>query len=85
MAMGVIAVLRDAGRSVPDDVSMIDVGDSLKDTIAHVGLTTIRFNLIERGKSAFEHAILGAGPNYKVCQIKIPRKRIERASVKNIR
>ena len=84
MALGAITALQDAGRRIPEDVSVVGVDDSLAETIAHVGLTTVRFNLIERGKSAFEHALLGSSPNYEVCQIRIPGTLIERASVADI-
>jgi DNA-binding LacI/PurR family transcriptional regulator len=84
MALGAITALQDAGRRIPEDVSVVGVDDSLAETIAHVGLTTVRFNLIERGKSAFEHALLGSSPNYEVCQIRIPGTLIERTSVADI-
>ena len=84
MAMGVIAALRNAGRKVPADVSVVGVDDSLEEMVPHTELTTIRFNLIERGRSAFEHAILRPDPDDEVCHIRIPGKLIERATVADL-
>ena len=82
MALGVIAALEDAGRSVPDDVSVVGVDDSLTASVPHNRLTTVRFDLFSRGRRAFEQALLGASPNYRVQHIRIPGTLIERQTVR---
>lgn len=57
MANGAIAALRDAGVRVPEDVSVVGVDDSLDDFVAHNELTTVRFDLRERGRKVFEYAV----------------------------
>lgn len=57
MALGVVAALEDAGRRVPEDVSVVGVDDSLEGTVPHNRLTTVRFDLLARGRIAFERAI----------------------------
>lgn len=47
MANGVIAALQDCGKSVPEDVSVIGVDDSLKVSSPRVTLTTVRQNWSE--------------------------------------
>lgn len=56
MANGAIAALRDAGLRVPEDVSVVGVDDSLGEFVAHNELTTVRFDLQERGRKVFEYA-----------------------------
>lgn len=84
MAQGVMEALRDAGRRVPEDVSVVGVDDSLGETIAHNRLTTVRFDLMERGRTAFEHALLGTSAGYNTCQIRIPGKLVERETVASL-
>lgn len=57
MANGAIAALRDSGLRVPEDVSVVGVDDSLDDFVAHNELTTVRFDLHQRGREVFEHAV----------------------------
>lgn len=85
MALGVIAALCDAGKSVPADVSVVGVDDSLGATIPHNELTTVRFDLLERGRSAFEQAILGMEPGYTPCEIRVPGQLVERSTVADLR
>lgn len=61
MANGAIAALRDSGLRVPEDVSVVGVDDSLDDFVAHNELTTVRFDLHQRGREVFEHAVPKAG------------------------
>ena len=51
MANGAIAALRDSGLRVPEDVSVVGVDDSLDDFVAHNELTTVRFDLHQRGNA----------------------------------
>ena len=50
MAMGAMTALRAHGRRVPEDVSVVGVDDSLQGVVPHNTLTTVRFDLRERGK-----------------------------------
>lgn len=81
MALGVACALRDAGRRVPEDVSVVGVDDSLRGTVPHVGLTTVRFDLMARGRTAVEQALLGTEPGYRPRAVRIPPTLVERSSV----
>ena len=59
MANGVVAALRDAGRSVPGEVSVVGVDDALAGLVPHVGLSTVRFRHEELGARAFAEAVAG--------------------------
>ncbi len=85
MALGVMTALRDGGRRVPEDVSVVGVDDSLRNTVPQCELTTVRFDLIERGRRAFEQAMLSSTPGYRPCEIRIPGTLVERASVADLR
>ena len=71
MANGAIAALRDSGLRVPEDVSVVGVDDSLDDFVAHNELTTVRFDLHQRGREVFEHAVPEAGTAGKTVRISI--------------
>ena len=85
MALGVIAALEDAGRRVPEDVSVVGVDDSLSASVPHNRLTTVRFDLFSRGRRAFEQALLGTSPNYHIQQIRIAGTLVERQTVADLR
>ena len=85
MAMGVIEALRDAGRRVPEDVSVVGVDDSLTRTLPNVTLTTVRFDLFKRGRTAVEQALLGSAPGYRPTTLRISPTLIERSSVADVR
>ena len=72
MANGAIAALRDSGLRVPEDVSVVGVDDSLDDFVAHNELTTVRFDLHQRGREVFEHAVPKAGASDRPVAIRIP-------------
>ena len=78
MANGAIAALRDSGLRVPEDVSVVGVDDSLDDFVAHNELTTVRFDLHQRGREVFEHAVTEAGTAGKTVAIRIPGQLIVR-------
>lgn len=80
MANGAIAALRDSGLRVPEDVSVVGVDDSLDDFVAHNELTTVRFDLHQRGREVFEHAVPEAGTAGKTVAIRIPGQLIIRHS-----
>ena len=84
MAFGIIAALQDRGIRVPEDVSVIGVDDSLEGYIPHCNLTTIRFDLLKRGRTAFEHALLGRKPGYTPETVRIPGRLIIRDTVRNL-
>ena len=85
MAVGVWMALEAAGRHVPDDVSIVGVDDSLERTLPNVRLTTVRFDLFKRGRTAVEHALLGSGPGYQSVAIRIPPALVVRDSVADVR
>lgn len=85
MAVGVWMALEAAGRHVPDDVSIVGVDDSLERTLPNVRLTTVRFDLFKRGRTAVEHALLGSGPGYQSVSIRIPPALVVRDSVADAR
>lgn len=77
MALGVIAALRERGRRVPEDVSVIGVDDSLTGVVPRNELTTIRFDLRKRGRIMFQEAIAGEG----VKTIRVPGELVWRSTV----
>lgn len=85
MAVGVVEALRDAGRRVPEDVSVVGVDDSLRGTIPHVGLTTVRFDLARRGEVAVELALRGTEPGQRPRAVRIAPTLVERRSVADAR
>lgn len=85
MAVGVIEALRNAGRRVPEDVSVVGVDDSLAETLPFSSLTTVRFDLFERGRRAFEQALLGSAPGHRPERIRIAPTLVERDSVRDAR
>lgn len=71
MAVGVIYALRDAGRRVPEDVSVIGVDDSLVGVIPRLELSSYRFDDEQVGAIAFDLAInppLGDVPPHTLVQ-----------------
>lgn len=84
MAFGIISALQDRGIRVPEDVSVVGVDDSLEGYVPHCNLTTIRFDLLKRGRTAFEHALLGRKPGYTPETVRIPGRLIVRDTVKNL-
>ena len=76
MALGIIAAFEEVGLSVPEDVSVVGVDDSLP----NFSLTTVRFNLLERGRVALEHAIRASEAGYEPEAIRIAPKLIVRTT-----
>ena len=85
MAVGVWEAFAQAGRRVPEDVSIVGVDDSLERSIPNVRLTTVRFDLFERGRMAVEHALLGSAPGYQPKSIRIKPTLVVRDSVADVR
>lgn len=84
MALGIITALRDKGIRVPEDISVIGVDDSLEGYLPHCNLTTVRFNLLERGRMAFEHALRGRTADFVPEAVRIPGKLIIRDTVRDL-
>ena len=62
-------------------MSVVGVDDSLSRMMPNVHLTTVRFDLFERGRTAVEHALLGSAPGYRPATIRIAPVLVERDSV----
>ncbi|MBO9600586.1 MAG: LacI family DNA-binding transcriptional regulator [Cohnella sp.] len=87
VSMGVIKGLRDAGKSVPDDVSVIGFDDIPVAKMSTPPLTTIVQNIVERGVTAAERllAAIEAGESYRPEEPTImPLSIAERESVRAI-
>ena len=80
MANGVMCALRDRGLRVPEDVSVVGVDDSLADYVPRSELTTVRFDMSERGRIAFDYAVPEQAGSATVA-IRIPGTLVERSSV----
>ena len=52
MAMGAISALREAGKDIPGDVSIVGVGDNWVDTVSVPGLTTAHLFFRQCGEEA---------------------------------
>jgi DNA-binding LacI/PurR family transcriptional regulator len=81
MAYGAMAALRDAGRRVPEDVSVIGVDDALGGIVPHIDLTTVRFDNHQVGRLAFEKVIGPRSMAHKPLGVLVPGKLIERSTV----
>lgn len=84
MANGVMCALRDRGLRVPEDVSVVGVDDSLANYVPRSELTTVRFDMSERGRIAFDYAV-PEQPGGPTEAIRIPGTLIERNSVAQAR
>jgi LacI family sucrose operon transcriptional repressor len=52
MAMGAISALREAGKDIPKDVSIVGVGDNWMDKVSVPGLTTAHLFFRQCGEEA---------------------------------
>jgi DNA-binding LacI/PurR family transcriptional regulator len=87
MANGAIQALRDKGRRVPDDVSVIGVDNSLQGMVARISLTTVSLDFAAVGRTAFtmaKRAIESETP-IEPTHTLIPGTLIERSSVARLR
>ena len=85
MALGAMLALHDCGIEVPEDVSVVGVDDSLEGIVPHNMLTTIKFDLFERGRRVFDCAVGTLGSQGNPVAIRLPGTLIERASVRDLR
>lgn len=84
-AVGLMNGLHSLGISVPDDVSVIGFDDVEYAKMCYPGLTTIRQNIMEKGKRAAQYVIATAtNTNLPKEEIIIPIEVIERGTVKAI-
>lgn len=81
MAYGAMIALRDRGLRVPEDISIVGIDDSLEGTVPHNMLTTVRFNLHERGRIIFNLSVGIEGDAGAYTSIRLPGELIERGSV----
>lgn len=81
MAMGAMTALRIHGRRVPEDVSVVGVDDSLQGMVPHNTLTTVRFDLRERGRRTFDQFFAQVSGEGSVDAIRLPGEIIERSTV----
>ncbi len=89
MAYGAVCALRDAGRDVPGDVSVVGFDDSLGESVPRVQLASMRFNHHELGIRAFEEVLAGGAGSEKPAagagdvprRVLVPATLIERASL----
>lgn len=85
MAYGAICALRDAGRRVPEDVSVVGFDDSLGLSVPHAQLTSVRFRHTELGIRAFNEVVNGLNAPESRTRILVSGELIERASVRDLR
>ena len=81
MAMGAIMALRAHGRRVPEDVSVIGVDDSMQGMVPHNDLTTVRFDMRERGRKTFDYFFSQLSRESKVEAVRLPGELVERGTV----
>ena len=72
MAYGAMIALRDRGLRVPEDISIVGIDDSLEGTVPHNMLTTVRFNLHERGRIIFNLSVGIEGDAGAYTSIRLP-------------
>lgn len=81
MAMGAIMALRAHGRRVPEDVSVIGVDDSMQGMVPHNDLTTVRFDMRERGRKTFDYFFAQLSGEPKIETVRLPGELVERGTV----
>lgn len=78
---GVVAALRDCGRHVPEDVSVVGVEDALTGDGSRAELTVVRFDNAELGRQVFQATVSSTGEEDAPPQVRLPGTLIERATV----
>lgn len=81
MAYGAMLALRERGRRVPEDVSIVGFDDALESVVPNAGLTSVRFPHAELGVRAFNEVVNGLAEPAQKHRILVSGKLIERSSV----
>lgn len=84
MAMGALAALRERGRRVPEDVSIVGVGDSWMDQVCMPALTSAHLFFDQCGEEAARlllEILEEEGPSGTNRQVRLPYMIVERDSV----
>lgn len=85
VAVGVIKGMQESGKKIPEDYSIIGFDDIYYSQISHPSLTTIKQNIIRKGREAASIIIAAAmNPGLPKRERIIPMELIERESVKKI-
>ena len=86
MAYGVIQGLRSAGKTVPGDVSVVGVDDSLVGVVPRLNLTTMRMRFKEIGMEAFFMVKRQCEGEHVPSGVKtvVPAELVERGSVRDV-
>lgn len=82
IAIGVLRFLRESGRKVPDDISLISVGDTSLAKYTNPPLTTVKIPLYELGRNSAE--LIFDDELSKDIKICLPVTVIKRESVRKI-
>ena len=84
-AVGVINGLNQAGTSVPEDISIVGFDDVEYAQMCYPGLTTIRQNIMEKGRQA-ARLMIEAAQNHRLPRVErmIPMELVERGTVKEV-
>lgn len=80
MAIGAIRRLRETGRNVPGDVSVMGVDDVPPAAFCSPGLTTVRHELYQIGRLAVDGILGVVRKKSPVCQTVLPAKLVVRES-----
>lgn len=87
VALGVMSGLAEAGRSVPDDVSLIGFDDIFVARMCNPPLTTIRQDIVGRGKMAADRllqSIAGSEDSQQAEPTIMPLTLVERGTVRRL-
>lgn len=85
MAYGLIQGLRDLGKHVPDDMSVVGVDDSLEGIVPNLKLTTMRIKSDESGRRAFESTVSAIDhPRGPVVHERLIADLVERETVRDL-
>lgn len=80
MALGALRALRQLGKKIPDDVSVMGVDDLPLASIAVPGLTTVRHELYQIGRAAVEGILSIVSGKATTCRQTLPVKIVHRES-----
>ncbi len=84
MANGAMVALRELGKSVPDDVSIIGFDDDLHKTVPNSILTSVRFAHRELGVRALNEVVAGLDAPETKSRVLVSGTLVERASVRDL-